>query len=401
MWNKLRERRTVIWAGAIVGVLVVFSLGVATGEGRLRLVGPQDFAGRTGLPANLNYAELNQVYDTMREKYNGPLTQSQVMDGLKHGLADSAGDPYTQYFTAKEAKVFEGKLQGISLTGIGAQLDQDAAGDIIVMSPVPGSPAAAAGLLAKDIIVTINNESTAGMSVNTAVTKIRGAKGTKVTIGVQRGDTPLKFTITRDTISLPTATGKVLDGNIGYLQVSQFSDDTYELTQKAVTDLKAKGVTKIILDLRDNPGGEVTAAQDISSLWMDDNTVVMEERRGDTVVHDYRSTGVNPLKGVPTVVLVNGGSASASEITALALRDTKSATIIGEKSYGKGVVQAVVPFSDGSELKVTVAKWYSPKGISINKKGITPDQTVSQSATDTAAGVDTQLQAAQNYLQSK
>jgi carboxyl-terminal processing protease len=234
------------------------------------------------------------------------------------------------------------------------------------------------------------------------VTKIRGAKGSKVTLGIVRGGTEqLDFTITRDTINVPTATSKVLDGGIGYLRVSQFSNDTFILAQQAVAKFQQAGVKKVILDLRDDPGGEVDTAQNISSLWLADNALILQERRGNTVVDSTRATGTNPLKGMPTVVLVNAGSASAAEITALALHDNKAATIIGEKSYGKGVVQSVIPFSDGSEFKVTIAKWYPPSGNSINKKGITPDTTVTLSDADAKAGNDTQLNAAEAYLQAK
>ena len=399
MWSAVRSRSTLRNAGIVVGVLIVFGLGVLTGDGRLRVMPRSDFSDQTGLPKNLDYASVNQIYDSLRQNYDGKLTQSQVLDGLKHGLAESANDPYTQYFTPKEAKAFNGQLEGISLTGIGAELDQDKDGNVVVMSPLDGSPAAAAGILAKDIIATINGQSTAGMSVNEAVNKIRGPKGTKVTLGIIRGgNQQLNITITRDTINVPTATSKILDDGTGYLQVSQFSNDTYGLVQQAVAKFQQNGVKKIILDLRDDPGGEVDAAQNIASLWLPSGATIEQEKRGNSVVDSLQANGTNPLKGMPTVVLVNAGSASAAEITALALRDNKAATIIGEKSYGKGVVQSVIPFADGSELKVTIAKWYSPSGKSINHKGITPDQVVKLTADDAKAGNDTQLQAAQAYL---
>jgi carboxyl-terminal processing protease len=384
--------------GLVAAAVIIFLLGIATGEGRLRLSG--GYSSETGLPRSLNYASVNQIYDSLRQNYDGKLSEGQILDGLKHGLAEATNDPYTEYFTAKEAKAFNGQLQGISLTGIGAQLDQDDQGHIVVMSPLDGSPASSAGLKAKDIIVTIDGKSTAGMSVNDAVNKIRGPKGSKVSLGILRGSQPLTFTITRDTISVPTASGKILSGNVGYLQVSQFSSDTFSLVQQAVTNFQQHGVKKVVLDLRDDPGGEVDTAQDIASLWLPDGTMIMQEKRGSAVVDNYRATGDDPLHGMPTVVLVNNGSASASEITALALRDNHAATIIGEKSYGKGVVQSVIPFSDGSELKVTIAKWYSPNGTSINKKGITPDQTVKLSDNATSEN-DNQLNAALAYLQSK
>jgi carboxyl-terminal processing protease len=399
--KRLREQRAVLWVSIVVGVILVFSLGVATGDGRLRLLPASEYKDETGLPARLDYASLNQIYDALRANYNGTLSEDQVLDGMKHGLANAANDPYTQYFSPKEAKAFNGQLQGISLTGIGAELDQDADGHIVVMAPINGSPAAAAGVQAKDVITAIDHQPTTGMSLSQAVTKIRGTKGSKVVLDISRSGQPLTLTITRDVITVPTATGKVLDDGVGYLQISQFSNDTYGLVQNAVKTFKQQGVKKVIVDLRDNPGGEVDSAKDITSLWLPKGSVIMQERRGSETVDSYRATGVNTLQGMPTVVLVNAGSASASEITALALHDSKAATIFGEKSYGKGVVQSVIPFGDGSELKVTIAKWYSPTGTSINKKGIAPDQAVTQSQADTDNGVDTQLQTAKAYLETK
>lgn len=399
-FKQLRDKRTLQRAGLGAGAVVIFLLGMLTGNGHLRLSG-SGLTSETGLPRSLSYASVNQIYDSLRQNYDGKLSESQILDGLKHGLAQATGDPYTEYFTPQEAKAFNGQLEGISLTGIGAQLDQDADGHIVVMSPIDGSPAAAAGLKAKDIIITINGQSTAGMSVNDAVNKIRGPKGSKVMLGVLRsGDQALNLTITRDTISVPTATGKILDNNIGYLQVSQFSSDTFSLVQQAVSNFQQHGVKKVVLDLRDDPGGEVDTAQNISSLWLPNKTLIMQEKRGSTVVDSYRATGDDPLHGMSTVVLVNNGSASAAEITALALHDNHAAYVIGEKSYGKGVVQSVIPFADGSELKVTIAKWYSPSGASINKKGITPDQTVKLSS-DATADNDNQLNAALDYLKAK
>jgi len=401
LWDKVREKRALQMAGVAAGVLVVFGAGVLVGDGRLRIVPRSSYTSVSGLPRTLDYSTVNQIYDSLRQNYDGKLTQSQILDGLKHGLAEATKDPYTQYFTASEAKEFNGVLQGISLTGIGAQLDQDANGNVVVMSPLEGSPAQAAGLLAKDVIMSINGENTAGMSINEAVNKIRGPKGSKVTLEVVRGGSQqLTFTITRDTITVPTATSKILPNNIGYLKVNQFSNDTFDLVKQAVGKFQQAGVKRVILDLRDNPGGEVESAQNISSLWLAKDATVEQEKRGNDVVDEYDATGDNPLQGMPTVVLVNAGSASASEITALALRDNHAAIIMGEKSYGKGVVQQVIPFSDGSELKVTIAKWYSPKGTNINHKGIAPDQIVTLSPEDAQAGNDTQLQAAQDYLQA-
>lgn len=399
VFGGLKKERLGRKAILTFGVVAVFALGVLVGNGRIHLGASGQFQSQSGLPVNLNYGSVNQVYQALRQNYNGKLSENQILDGLKHGLATSPGDPYTEYFTASEAKAFNGELQGQSLTGVGAQLELDAAGNIVVVAPLDGSPAAAAGLRAKDVITSINGQSTSGMSANAAVTKIRGPKGTKVTLGILRGgQEQLNFTITRDTISVPTATSKILEGNVGYVQVNQFSSNTFSLVQQAVRKFQQAGVKKLVLDLRDDPGGEVETAQNIASLWLADNALIMQEKRGTTVVDSYRATGNNSFKGMPTVVLVNAGSASASEITALALHDNKAATIIGEKSYGKGVVQQVLPFSDGSELKVTIANWYAPGGESINKKGIIPDTVVKLSDDDRKAGNDSQLTAALQKL---
>jgi len=398
---KKIKRKGIVTAAGVAGIVAVFWVGMLTGEGRVRFWPISNVhSGATGLPSVLDYSSVTQLYNVLRQNYDGKLTESQIINGLKHGLANAPGDPYTEYFSPSEARAFNSELQGQSVSGIGAELDQDVQGNIVVMSPLQGQPAAKAGVEAKDIISSINGQSTAGMTVNDAVSKIRGKEGTKVTLTIVRGNQQLTFTITRETIQVPTATWKVMDGNIGYLQVSQFSDDTYDLTERAVNDFQRAGVKKIVLDLRDDPGGEVTTAQKIASLWLQASATVEQEKRGDTVIADVQATGNDPLRGMPTVVLVDGGSASASEITALALRDNKAATIIGEQSYGKGVVQSVIPFSDGSELKVTIAKWYAPNGENINHKGITPNQAVQLDITQAQAGNDTQLNAAITYLQS-
>lgn len=377
--------------------LAVFSGGVLVGQNWHRT--PVNYPERTGLPKQFDYTQVDEVYQAIREKYDGKLTERQVLDGLKHGLAESTKDPYTEFFTATEAEEFNDDLQG-TISGVGAKLELDQDSNVVIVAPLSGSPAETAGLRAKDIIVGIDGKTTSGMTATEAVLKIRGKKGTTVKLTIVRDKKDqLEFTITRDTIHVPTVESKVLDGNIGYLQVSQFSDDTDELAAKAARDFVDKGVNAVVLDLRDNPGGEVSSSVGLSGLWLDNGDVVVQQKRGGVVSEINRVTGsVSPLKGMKTVVLINGGSASASEITALALRDKAGARIIGEKSYGKGVVQQLLPFDDGSSLKVTVGKWYSPKGTNIDKKGITPDQMVKPSDEDIKNKNDIQLQAAQSWL---
>ncbi len=397
---------------------VVFYIGVNVGNGRIAFsagLNPINFhytfdlrptkhnkQVAKNLPAHLDYDKVDQVYKSLKENYDGQLSQEQLEQGLSHGLAEATKDPYTVYFTAKEAKDFNSQLNN-SFSGIGAQLGQDKDSNLEVIAPIAGLPADKAGIKAKDLIASINGQTTSGMSVDEAVNKIRGPKGSKVTLQIVRNhQQSLTFTITRDDIKLPSVKTKILDGNIGYLQITSFSDDTVDLATKAANDFKAKNVKGIVLDLRDDPGGLLDAAVKVSSLWIPDGKNILQEKRGGNIVVDsYNASGSNTLSGIPTVVLVNGGSASASEITAGALHDQKVAYVIGEKSYGKGVVQQLINFGDGSQLKVTVASWYRPDGENINHKGITPDKLVKISDEDAKASNDTQLKAAQAYLSQR
>lgn len=407
-------------AGNVAILIGIFLLGLNLGNGNLSFHQNQPVA--KGLPDKLDYSTVDKVYQSLKDNYDGQLNAGQLEDGLKHGLATATKDPYTVYFTAAEAREFNDQLNN-SFSGIGAQLGQDKEGNLEVIAPIDGLPADKAGLKAKDIIASVNGHSTTGLSVDEAVTKIRGKKGTKVTLQIVRNKSQaLDFTITRDDIKLPSVKTKTLDGNIGYLQINSFANDTTELTQKAAEKFKSDQVKGIILDLRNNPGGLLDSAVDVSSLWLPAGQNILQERRGGhTVVQSYVAQGGATLHGIPTVVLINSGSASASEIVTGALHDNKVAYIIGEKSYGKGVVQQVICIGNGStsasgdqsadsgtrnadgscpadELKVTVASWYRPNGQNINKKGITPDKTIKISDDDAKADKDPQLEAAQAYL---
>jgi carboxyl-terminal processing protease len=395
-----RKRR--IWhkrLASIVLAALIFGLGFGVGNGNISWKQHNPVSGN--LPNKLDYSSIDQVYRSLKDNYDGKLTEAQLEDGLKHGLAASTNDPYTVYFTPKEAKQFNEQLNN-SFSGIGAQLGQDSDKNLEVIAPIEGLPADKAGLKAKDIITEINGASTNGMSVDDAISKIRGPKGTKVTLQIVRDKSQsLTFTITRDDIKLPSVKSKILDGNIGYLQLTDFANDTADLTQKAADQFKQQNVNGIILDLRNNGGGYLDAAVKISSLWLNPGQKILDEKHGNKVIDSQSATGNNELHGIPTVILVNDGTASASEITAGALHDNDAAYLIGGKTYGKGVVQQLINFRDDSQLKVTVASWYRPDGQNINKKGITPDKTVKLTDADAKAGNDTQLQAAQAYLKTK
>lgn len=371
--------------GCVLTAIVFFVLGT-----RAYML-PGAFSRSLTTPSQLDFSSLNEIYSALREKYDGEIDTNKLIDGAKHGMVDALGDPYTVYFNADEAKQFSNDLNG-TFEGIGAELGQNN-GQLTVLNVVVDSPAEKAGLARGDVILKINDEDTATMTTAAAVTKIRGDKGTTVKLTILRGQTTKEYTITRGTITSPSVKSEILDGNIGYMRITRFGDDTSGLAAEAANNFKSKGVTKVILDLRGNGGGLVTAAQDVSDLWLDDK-VIVSQRTGGITTNTLRS-GNNPiLGGIKTVVLVDGGSASASEIVAGALKDNGAATLIGEKTYGKGSMQSVEKLSAGDELKVTIAKWYTPNGVNIDKEGIQPDKAVSISADDVSNGRDPQKDAA-------
>ena len=349
-------------------------------------------------PSELNLSSLNDIYDVLRKKYDGQIDAQKLIDGAKHGLVEAAGDPYTVYFNDKEAAEFNGDLEG-SFQGIGAELGkrQD---KLVIISTLDDSPAKKSGLLANDVIVKVNGEDAGSWSIDQAVSKIRGAKGTTVKLTILRGEDGIKeFSITRDEITNPSVKSEILDGNIGLLRISRFGEsETTMLSRKAAEEFKAKGVKAVILDLRGNGGGYLNAARDVSSLWLNDK-VVVTERAGGKITETLRSDNDAPLAGIPTVVLVDGGSASASEIVAGALHDNKAAKLVGEKTFGKGSVQTIEQILSGGQLKVTVAKWYTPNGKNLSKSGIVPDETIKVTAEDINAGRDLQKDKAIQLLQ--
>ncbi|HUD03618.1 MAG TPA: S41 family peptidase [Patescibacteria group bacterium] len=383
---------------AILIVAGVFGVGYKFGNGSWSLgLGYRVSTANKTLPDSLDFTSVNEVYQALKQKYDGQLDVNKLMDGLKKGLVEAAGDPYTTYLDSSDAKSFNEQLSG-SFTGIGAELGKQG-NNIVVISPIAGFPAEKAGLKAKDVIVQINGQDASGLNIDEAVQRIRGDKGTTVKLTVIRNGTDkLDFTITRDVITIPSVTTKNLDGNIGYIQISRFAEDTASLTDTAAKDFKAKNVKGIILDLRNDPGGYLNAAVSVSSEWLKNGQLILQEKRDSTVIQSYSAQGNGQLVGVPTVVLINEGSASASEITAGALKDDGVAKVIGVISFGKGSVQDVTNFSGGDILKVTVARWFTPSGKNIDKQGIEPNIKVVLTDADISAGKDTQLLAAEAQL---
>lgn len=376
-------------------LLVVFSVGIVVGGKNpsfLDNLGSEASVQKQALPKKLDYSSVEEIYSQLKSNFDGQLDQTKLEDGLKEGLVKAAGDPYTEYLNASESKDFNNELNG-SFEGIGAELgkkDQS----IVIVSPIAGFPAEKAGLKPRDIIAEINGENALDLNIDEAVTKIRGPKGTKVKLGIVRDGKKLDFEITRDQITIPSVTREVVDGNIGVIKIIRFGDDTVDLSTKYAKELKAKNVKGVVLDLRGNPGGLLDAAVGVSSLWLNKSSTILQEKRDGVVEKTYFAEGNPVLNGIPTVVLIDGGSASASEITAGALKDNNAATLIGDKSYGKGSVQQVLKLDFGGELKVTIARWFTPNGRNIDKEGIEPDQKVKLSDADAKAKRDPQKDAA-------
>lgn len=396
--NKQKYASVLRVGGAIIVLAAVLFLGIGIGNGKVSFGSDAAFRkpiGNNG-SGELSYEGIDDVYGALKSEYDGNLETEKLEDGLKEGLVKAAGDPYTEYFTAEENKKFNEQIDG-SFEGIGAILGKEGE-TVTIISPIEGSPAEKVGVKAKDIISKIDGESALDLKLDEAVSKIRGKKGTVVKLELIRAGKPVEVEITRDVITIPSVKSEITADNIGILTINQFGKDTAELSEKAAIEFKAKNVKGVVLDMRGNPGGLLESAVQISSLWLPQGKTVLQEKRGDKVIKTYRATGDNPLLGVPTVVLLDGGSASASEITAGALKDNGAATIVGTKSYGKGSVQDVKQLAGGAALKVTIARWYTPNGRNIDKDGIEPDQKVEISDADAAASRDPQKDAALSKL---
>ncbi|MEK7213291.1 MAG: S41 family peptidase [Patescibacteria group bacterium] len=394
---------------AIILFIVSFGLGILTGQTwlikkQLASTSTPEVTNVINLDRvfsrskNVNFNQFWEVWDKIKEKYvKQPVKDSDMFYGAIQGLTYSLGDPYSVYFPPKAAAEFSKDLSG-ELEGIGAEIgiknDQ-----LVVVAPLPASPAEKAGLRPGDKILAIDKINTFGMDVNTAVSKIRGKADTQVTLFISRDGLAKgkDIIITRAKINVPAVMYSVKPGNIAYLRIMQFNDETMPQFDKYVKKLTNDGVKGIILDLRSNPGGYLDSAIDMASAWVEKGVVVSEKGNGG-YSKEHNTQGSHPLANLKTMVLVNGGSASASEIVAGALQDYKKATVIGEKTFGKGSVQDFETFSDGSALKLTVAEWFTPNGRNINQQGIMPDIEVKEEFEKEKIGEDVMINKALELL---
>ncbi|MBD3244732.1 MAG: PDZ domain-containing protein [Candidatus Moranbacteria bacterium] len=326
---------------------------------------------------------LNEIWELVNKDYVGKIpSQDEVLDSLSKGLVDSLDDPHTIYFSKEESEEFMKDMEG-SFEGIGAEVGfRDKI--VTIIAPLEGMPAQKAGLEAGDKILEINDESTADMSLNKAVSKIRGPKGTAVKLTIFRennGDEPMEIEVTRDTIDIKSVKWELKDGNIAYIRLNSFLEDTSEEFNKAVDEVKKSKAEKIVLDLRNNPGGYLGSSLNIAGHFLKKGSLVVVEDYAQK--NDYKdrkdfSSGKGELKDYPIVILVNQGTASAAEILAGAIRDNRGAKLIGRQTFGKGSVQEVEKLDDGASIKITVAKWLTPNGKDIDEEGLTPDIEVEE-----------------------
>lgn len=339
------------------------------------------FGDEKAVSVETNRSEFDKLYaafDTLKNNYFEEVDQDKLISGAINGMVDSLEDPYSDYMDTSEAKGFHDSISS-SFEGIGAEI-QEQDGYIMIVSPIKESPAEKAGLKPNDKVMNVDGESIQGMSATEAVLLIRGEKGTTVKLTIQRPgmDEMMEVPIVRDTIPIETVYGEMVEGEEGIakVQVTSFSENTAKELVTTLNDLQSKGMKGLILDLRQNPGGLLEQAIKISSLFLPDNEIILQVEARNGKIEEIKSSSSQDNPNVPLVVVIDKGSASASEILAAAVKESGNVTLIGEKSFGKGTVQQAQDFPDGSNIKFTTQKWLTPNGNWIHKKGITPDVEV-------------------------
>lgn len=343
-------------------------------------------------PSDIDFALFWDVWNKIEEKYAGPakVDRQKMFYGAISGMVSGLGDPYTVFLDPDQSKKFLEDVKG-EFDGVGLELTLKN-GKLTVVSPLEDSPAKRAGIMANDVIEKIDGKEAARLSLDEAVNAIRGQKGTEVVLVITRDGKSLEFKLKRESIKIKSVKYE-MKGDIAYLKVSQFIQETSSASQKAASEILTKKPKGIILDLRNNPGGYLDSAVDLASLFIKNGVIVYEEEKGGKK-EEIKAKGNAKLADLPLVVLVNGGSASGSEIVAGAIADHKRGILIGEKTFGKGTVQSFEELKDGSTLRITVAKWLTPNGRAIHEQGLNPDIEVKMTEEDINAGRDPQLERA-------
>lgn len=370
----------------LVCLVLVFGLGVWIGVNKIVYYVPQ--------PGTIDLSLFWDAYNKLQQKFIDPskITDQKIVYGAIEGMTGTLGDPYTNFFDPEQAKNFQQALSG-SFEGIGVEIGVKK-NMLTVIAPLKDTPGDRAGLKSGDIIVKINGQDSISMTSEEAVNLIRGPKGTTVTLSILRVDwnAAQDIKILRDTIKIDSIKWFLKDGDVAYIQIYQFNETLSSDFAKIALEVLQSPAKKIVLDLRNNPGGYLSVAQNIAGWFLEkDQTVVIEDFGKDKPQQIYKSEGSSTFVNYPIVVLINPGSASAAEILAGALKDNRNIKLIGEKSFGKGSVQEVVDLRGGSFLKITIAHWLTPKGSLISDVGLTPDVKIDIIDDDAAQKKDPQL----------
>ncbi|AOZ93272.1 S41 family peptidase [Paenibacillus crassostreae] len=322
--------------------------------------------------------KIGAAIDLIEGNYYKDIERSALVDGAINGMMEALSDPYSTYMGQETAQQFEESIEG-SFSGIGAEVSMED-GNVVVVSPIKGSPAEKAGIRSKDILLSVNGESLAGLELNAAVAKIRGVKGSTASIEVKRNGVaePIKYAIVRDDVALETVNASLRKDGIGMIEITQFSLNTAERFKEELTNLEKQGMKGLVIDVRNNPGGVLSVVIDITQQFVPKGELIVqvEDKNGKR----EKSFSKGSSKSYPITLLMNKGSASASEILAGALQQSADVVLVGENSFGKGTVQTSFDrqLGDGSLLKITIAKWLTPDGTWIHEEGIKPDIAVSQ-----------------------
>lgn len=402
--HRLRMYRKMATAGVVLIALVtVFVAGYVFGAHQPST----SVQAQSGSPAGTDelFAPFWETWTLLHDNYVDPLDDNALLEGALNGLLDSLGDPHTGYMNPETFTQINESMSG-EYEGIGATVRTDeATGGLQLVTIMDGSPAQAAGLLPGDVIVEVEGADVTGLDQNEIIAQVRGPAGTSVDLGIQRQSEPevLDVEVTRERITVASVAYEVLDGDIGYVRLSQFEFGSSQELRDALEAMDANALKGLILDVRGNPGGYLTTSIEVASAFIPEGTVVTE--RGPERERTYDALGNASAPDVPMVVLVDAGSASASELIAGALQDNQRATIVGTKTFGKGSVQTWHTLSNGGGVRITVSRWYTPSGRSVNDVGIDPDVNVPfelepGKVYDPATMPDPQLEAALQILRS-
>ena len=370
---KQQFTRRIALVLSVLLLLVLASCSVPEDENKLSDITKPTATPATDLNADAYTAKLEKIKGVLEKYYMGDIDYDKAMEGIYSGLIDSLGDPYTVYFSAEEYKSFTESTNG-NYAGVGSTVTTNADGNSEFVKPFKDGPAYKAGILPGDIICEIEGEDALGLDLDTVVSKIRGEAGTEVHIKIYRSSISdyMDITVVRGKIEVPTVEYQMLDNKIGYIIVSEFDMVTESQFISAVDDLEKQGMKGLIVDLRDNPGGMLSTVTGMLSRILPKGKLLiyMEDKAGE---RDEYFSSSNKTVDVPIAVLINGNSASASEVFCGCLQDYGVATLVGTKSFGKGIVQSLIPLGDGSALKVTTSKYFSPLGRNIHGVGFEPD----------------------------